>query len=177
MQRQLTPEERAYLEELSLRWRGELLRYAYRFTGYQPHLRPDAEDAVQTTLLKAAEEVQHLIRHENPAGWLKTSLRHTLLNLRRRMAAHPVIPVAEVHEPARFLFQQADGDPSADASPLAEVLALSGRVLSAQEQRTFRDYFLNDHTMRCTAALEHTSAATIRGRIARIRRKLRRYSG
>ena len=174
MQRPLTPEERAYLETLTLCWQDELLQYARRFLGCRTHLRPDAEDAVQTTLLKAVQEADVLLRHENPAGWLKTSLRYTLLNLRRDQVSHPVIPVAEVHEPAPILFQHPAVDPSAAASPLADVLTLAARVLTESELEIFSNYFLNNYSMRRTAALSRETPAAIRGRIARIRRKLRR---
>ena len=85
--------------------------------------------------------------------------------------------MAEVHDTDSVLFHQLTNNPDipGQESLLDDVLMLANRSLNANELETFRDYFLNDYTMEQTASLEHETSATIRGRIFRIRQKLRRH--
>ena len=58
MKKRLTEAQATYLRELTLQSADVLTKYAYRFFGYQPHMREIAEEAVQDTYLKAVEEIE-----------------------------------------------------------------------------------------------------------------------
>lgn len=73
MKKRLTEAQATYLRELTLQSADVLTKYAYRFFGYQPHMREIAEEAVQDTYLKAVEDVESLMKHPNKIGWLKVS--------------------------------------------------------------------------------------------------------
>ena len=48
-------------------------------------------------------------------------------------------------------------------------------LLTPEEIQTFGDHFLQGFTAEETAKMENVPAATVRGRISRIRKRLKRY--
>ena len=83
MKKPLSESQVNYMRKLTQTSADVLLKYAYRFFGYQQHMQEVAEEAVQDTFLKAVEDVESLMKHPNPIGWLKVSLRNILLNIKR----------------------------------------------------------------------------------------------
>lgn len=77
--------EAARFEAVALPLLPLLYRVAYRLTG----TRADAEDLVQETFLKAYRAFSQFQEGTNCKAWLLTILRHTHLDLARKMAKEP----------------------------------------------------------------------------------------
>lgn len=177
MRKRLTDAQAAFLNDLAIRYSDVLMQYAMRFLNYQPHLRPLAQECVQETFLRAVRCVDALMSHENPVGWLKVVLKHLLLNrvgsARHRLeelcedvAAHP----AALEQSAQDALTQWETH-----RQLEEVLEVAHAILTTEEQRTLARHFFAGLTTAETALLESVPESTIRGRISRIRRKLKKY--
>ena len=179
MRKELTEEQEEFLRELVLRYGDMLTMYAYRFYGYQPHMLETAQDAVQETFIKAVCDVEKLMVHPNQVGWLKVSMRYILLNKQQdpRWQAEqlePIILDSQMKRMQRVLeaFDELEKLPRLD-----EVIAAAKVILRKGESETFYDHFLVGLTTKETALVENTSYDVVRGRISRIRKKLRKYFG
>jgi len=177
MQKRLTDKQVAFLEELALSYSDVLMQYAMRFLNYQPHLRPLAQECVQEVFLRAIKCVDGLMAHENPVGWLKVVLKHLLLN-RIGSAKHQreeLCGDVAVHAAAIGLSAE-DALALWEAhQQLEDVLQVAHAILTTEEQRTLESHFFGGLTTAETALLESVPESTIRGRISRIRRKLKKY--
>lgn len=177
MRKRLTENQAAFLDDLAIRYSDVLMSYAMRFLNYQPHLQPLAQECVQETFVRAIACAEALMQHENPVGWLKVSLKHLLLNsissarfrreeLHEDVSAHPKA-LQQSAADAFALWEQ--------HQQLAEVLAAARKLLTPEEQRTLDAHFRDGLTTAETALLESVPESTIRGRIGRIRRKLKKH--
>lgn len=175
----LTEEQKDFLSELIWQYSDMLFKYAYRFFGYKTHMREIAEEAVQDTFLKAIEDVEKLMLHPNRIAWLKVSLRNTLFNIRREKHwewEEPNSNMLDVPNKGMYVvlnaFDRFDRYPRID-----ELLEVVEVVLTDEEMETFYDHFLFGLTTEESAVLESVTKDTVRGRISRIRRKLRKHYG
>ena len=117
------------------------------------------------------------MQHENPAAWLKLCLKRTLLN-KLRAASHQREELAEdvaQHPAASARAVQSALDRWQETTSLQEVQEIAAMLLTPEEIRIFGDHFLQGFTAEETAKLENVPAATVRGRISRIRKKLKKY--
>ncbi len=179
MKKKLTKEQNDFLCELVLRYGDTLTKYAYRFYGYQPHMLETAQDAVQETFVKAVQDVEILMNHPNKIGWLKVSLRNILFNIQRDQHwQFEQLKDGGKGWPEGRLQNVLDGLDELERYPrLGEVIAVTKAILTDGEADTFYDHFLVGLTTEETAILENTSSDTVRGRISRIRKKLRNHFG
>ena len=177
MKKRLTEAQATYLRELTLQSADVLTKYAYRFFGYQPHMREIAEEAVQDTYLKAVEDVESLMKHPNKIGWLKVSLRNILLNIKREQHWKYEDAKETIDDnPDKKLHIVLDAFDELDHFPrLMELEEVANAILTPDEAETFYDHFLCGLTTEETAILECVSNDTIRGRISRIRKKLKKH--
>lgn len=177
MKKRLTEAQATYLRELTLQSADVLTKYAYRFFGYQPHMREIAEEAVQDTYLKAVEDVESLMTHPNKIGWLKVSLRNILLNIKREQHWKYEDAKETIDDnPDNKLHIVLDAFDEFDHFPrLKELEEVANAILTPDEAETFFDHFLCGLTTEETAILECVSNDTIRGRISRIRKKLKKH--
>lgn len=177
MKKKLSEAQAEYLRELTLQSADVLTKYAYRFFGYQPHMREIAEEAVQDTYLKAVEDVESLMKHPNKIGWLKVSLRNILLNIRREQHWKYEDTKESIDDnPDKKLHIVLDTFDEFDHYPrLKELEEVANAILTPDEADTFYDHFLCGLTTEETAILECVSNDTVRGRISRIRKKLRKH--
>lgn len=177
MKKRLTEAQATYLRELTLQSADVLTKYAYRFFGYQPHMREIAEEAVQDTYLKAVEDVESLMKHPNKIGWLKVSLRNILLNIKREQHWKYEDAKETIDDnPDNKLHIVLDAFDEFDHFPrLKELEEVANAILTPDEAETFYDHFLCGLTTEETAILECVSNDTIRGRISRIRKKLKKH--
>lgn len=179
MKKELTQEEAYFLHELVLQYSDVLTKYAYRFYSYQPHMLQTAQDAVQDTFLKAVQDVQMLMTHPNIAAWLKVSLKYSLLNIQR----DPHWKFEELHSsvadsPTRRLHTVLDAFDRLELYPrLNEVVAVVDAILTEGESSTFYNYFLVGLSVEETAILEGVTTGSVRGRINRIRNKMKKHFG
>lgn len=177
MRKRLTEEQYAYLDDLALRYSDVLMSYAMRFLNYRQHLQPLAQECVQDTFLRAVANAEALMKHENPVGWLKVSLRHILLHAISSASFRREEHLSDAQTHPKALQQSA-----AEAlelwetgQELSEVLDVAKKLLTADERRTFDAHFRQGLTTAETALLESVPESTIRGRISRIRRKLKKH--
>lgn len=177
MKKTLSKEQVEFLNSLTLQYGNTLTKYAYRFYGYRPHMYQTAEDAVQETLIKAINDVDTLMNHPNRIGWLKLCLRNVLLNARREQyRKYEQLQDSVSESPEGRLQIVLDAFDQLEQYPrLEEVQAVAKAILTEGEADTFYDHFLVGLTTEETALLENTTADTVRGRISRIRKKLRKY--
>ncbi|MBQ8616037.1 MAG: sigma-70 family RNA polymerase sigma factor [Clostridia bacterium] len=177
MRKRLTNEQYAFLDDLAIRYSDVLMSYAMRFLNYRQHLQPLAQECVQDVFLRAVANVEALMKHENPVGWLKVTLRHILLHaissasFRREehMADTQAYPKVQQQSAAEAL------ELWETSQQLSEVLTVAKNLLTVDEQRTLDAHFCQGLTTAETALLESVPESTIRGRISRIRRKLRKH--
>ena len=176
MRRRLTDRQAAFLEELALRYSDVLMQYAMRFLNYQPHLRPLAQECVQEAFLRAIKCVDGLMTHENPVGWLKVTVKHLLLNRigsakhqREELCGDVSVHAAAIGQSAKDALDRWEAQ-----RQLEEVLQVAHAILTTEEQRTLDAHFISGLTTAETALLESVPESTIRGRISRIRSKLKK---
>lgn len=177
MKKKLSKAQADYLREITLQSADVLTKYAYRFFGYQPHMREIAEEAVQDTYLKAVEDVESLMKHPNKIGWLKVSLRNILLNIKREQHWKYEDAKETIDDnPDKKLHIVLDAFDEFDHYPrLKELEEVANAILTPDEAETFYDHFLCGLTTEETAILESVSNDTVRGRISRIRKKLKKH--
>lgn len=174
--KKLTEAQIRFLNQLPEKYGAALSKYAYRFFGYQRHMLPAAEDAVQETFIKAIGEVERLMKHPNPLGWLYTALRYVLLNMRRDMERCK----EELYGDSEQLSELAD--PVVENTlacwesyiTLPMLMEQAQRCLTKDELATFVDHYMVGLTTEETAFQENVSADTVRGRLSRIRKKMRK---
>jgi RNA polymerase sigma factor (sigma-70 family) len=172
----LTEAQEQFLNRLPEKYGAALSKYAYRFFGYQRHMLPAVEDAVQETFIKAVGEVERLMNHPNPLGWLYTALRFVLLNMRRDMDRRR----EELCGDAADLSKMADKaiidapDQWGTSLTLPMVQEQARQCLTKDELATFVDHYLVGLTTEETAFQENISADTVRGRLSRIRKKMKK---
>jgi len=176
MKKVLTSEQTQFLNDLTLQYGDMLTKYAYRFFGYQPSKLEIAQDAVQETFLKAVVEVETLMEHPNVAAWLKVSLKYTLFNIQRDPYWQHEEPQASIVNLTASKDLITDALDQSDSLPrLKEIISVIDSVLSREELSTFHNHFLLGLTTEETAILESVPSSTIRGRISRIRKKLKSH--
>ncbi len=175
--KRLTEEQERFLNQLPAEYGDALSKYAYRFFGYQRHMLPAVEDAVQETFVRAVHEVECLLKHPNPLGWLLTVLRFVLLNQRRVMNRCREDLYGEETE-----ILETTGTAMMDVLEhresrvtLPEVMEQAEVILTRDEMATFVDHYLIGLTTEETALRENVSADTVRGRLSRIRKKMKKY--
>lgn len=135
------------------------------------------EEVVQDTHLKAMEDIESLMIHPNPIGWLKVSSRNILLNIKREPYWKYEESKDIIHDtPDERLYAALDSFDEFDRYPrLKEPEKVVNTILHPDEADTFYDHFLCGLTTEETAILECVSNDTGRGRISRIRKKLRKH--
>ena len=174
--KKLTEEQEAFLNQLPEKYGDSLSKYAYRFFGYKPHMLPVVEDAVQETFIKAIRDVEDLMKHQNQHGWMKTSLKHILLNKCRDMNRRKEeLFGAETDIPAIAKQAMVNALERWESRiTLPEVIERAGEILTKDEMESFVDHYLIGLTTEETAAQEGVSAGTVRGRLSRIRKKMKK---
>ena len=175
--RRVTPDQAAFLEEIYIKYSRTLELYAYRFLNYDPRTIPLIPDAIQDVYLKAVKDVEKLMEHENVLGWLKKCCEYSLLSMLRKRRNTKEIPSDSVEkiqikseENALYSFSSWSQRITVD-----EILEAVCIILSPEDQKVFHDYFGNHLTMQKTAIKNNMSTDKVRGKIDRIRKKLKKY--
>lgn len=178
MSQELSEEQAAFLESIAEQYEKMLFRYCAKCVSYNPKIMPFVPDLIQEVYLKASINVNILMNHTNIPGWLKKSCHFSILNFLRnqRNGREILYPTAEK---LQLLLHQDCGTVSYDeaAITLQEVIAAAETILSDEEQAIFNDYFLDDLSTSETAELNHMTYDTVRGKISRIRKKLKAHFG
>lgn len=179
MTQRLTDEQRQFLDDLVRRTSDMLLKYAYRYFHSYKHYEYMAEDAVQDVYLRAIRCVDTLMTHENPIGWLKVTLVHVLKDKKRKAYIQRELITEDV-----VLNSHCNRQAALEAidrwslkERLDAVMEAVAKVLTEDEQSTFRDHFLMGYSMEETSQRENISWYAARSRIERSRKKLKKYFG
>lgn len=166
-----------FLEALAEQYGDMLTDYAWRFFGYRQSMLPTAQDAVQEVFIKAIRHVDTLMAHPNQAAWMKAALKHTLIGLYRSSKRRSETLCEDITRLPEITRQSMEDSLARweQHFRLEEVLQVAQAILTWEEQQTFQHHFMQGLTAREAALLEEVSADTVRGRIFRIRKKMRRF--
>ena len=176
MSQELSEEQAAFLEKIAQQYEKMLFRYCAKCVNYNPKIMPFVPDLIQEVYLKASLHADILMNHTNIPGWLKKSCHFSILNMLRnqRNGREILYPTAEK---LQLLLHQDRNTINYDEATitLEEVISAAETILSDEEQAIFNDYFLDDLSTSETAELNHMTYDTVRGKISRIRKKLKEY--
>ena len=173
----VTPEQAAFLEDMYNKYSRALELYAYRFLNYDSRTIFLIPDAIQDVYLKAVKDVDKLMRHENVLGWLKKSCEYSLLSmLRKRRTSKEIL--SDSIEKIQLKSEEETLKSFTSWSQritVNEVLEATCKILSPEDQQIFSDYFGENLTMQQTAEKNNMSTDKVRGKISRIRKRLKSY--
>lgn len=177
--KRLTEEQEAFLNQLPAKYGTYLEKYACRFFDYKPHMLSVVEDAVQETFIVAIREVEDLMKHSNKHGWMKTTLKHILLNKCREISRRKEELYGEEAEiPAIAQSAIVNALERWESRiTLPEVIERAGEILTDNEMESFIDHYLIGLTTEETALQEGVSVDAVRGRLSRIRKKMKKNFG
>lgn len=150
-----------------------LYRLAYRFTGSPT----DAEDLVQSLLVKLIPQESRLKEVDDLAPWLSRSLMNLYLNLKRR--PNLVAYEADLPEGAADIMMQIV-DETTESPELAAERAFSGQRLAAALQRLPEDqraligwHDVEGYTLEELASEKDIPIGTLKSRLHRARARMR----
>ena len=173
----VTPEQAAFLEDMYNKYSRALELYAYRFLNYDSRTISLIPDAIQDVYLKAVKDVYKLMGHENVLGWLKKSCEYSLLSmLRKRRNSKEILSDSvekiQIKSEEEALKSFISWSQRITVNELLEAVC---SILSTEDQQIFYDYFGEHLTMQETAIKNNMSTDKVRGKISRIRKKLKNY--
>ena len=175
--KQVTPEQAEFLEEIEKKYSLLLRYYIRRFLNYNGRAKDIEDDIVQEVLLKAVRNVDKLMAHENVVGWLKRSCEFSLRSTLRKMRNSREIPSDAVEKleikSEKELLKSFDN--WSQSITVKEVREAVCELFQEEDQQVFNDYFGNDMTMKETAEKNGMTTDKVRGKISRIRKKLKKY--
>lgn len=175
--KQVTPEQEEFLEEIEKKYSTLLRHYIRRFLNYDARAYDIEDDIVQEVLLKAVRDVDKLMAHENVVGWLKRSCEFSLRSTLRKMRNSREIPSDAVEKleikSEKELLKSFDN--WSQSITVKEVREAVCELFQEEDQQVFNDYFGNDMTMKETAEKNGMTTDKVRGKISRIRKKLKKY--
>lgn len=175
--KQVTPEQAEFLEEIEKKYSPLLRHYIRRFLNYDARAKDIEDDTVQEVLLKAVRDVDKLMAHENVVGWLKRSCEFSLRSMLRKMRNSREIPSDAVEKleikSEKELLKSFDN--WSQSITVKEVREAVCELFQEEDQQVFNDYFGNDMTMKETAEKNGMTTDKVRGKISRIRKKLKKY--
>lgn len=175
--KQVTPEQEEFLEEIEKKYSTLLRHYIRRFLNYDARAKDIEDDIVQEVLLKAVRDVDKLMAHENVVGWLKRSCEFSLRSTLRKMRNSREIPSDAVEKleikSEKELLKSFDN--WSQSITVKEVREAVCELFQEEDQQVFNDYFGNDMTMKETAEKNGMTTDKVRGKISRIRKKLKKF--
>lgn len=174
----MTDEQNKFLHDIVNKYSKTLERYCMRCLDYDPIYIQMTQDILQTVYLEAAENVDALINHENIIGWLKITCRHIAVDCIRYKKRH-----AEILMPNEQIFVINDRCIQENDSPerwlddenCKDLLQAINELLDEEGLQIFMYSVKDNHTVRETAHYLNLSEAAVRGRLFRIRKKLRNF--
>ena len=176
MSQELSEEQAAFLETIANQYEKMLFRYCAKCVSYNPKIMPFVPDLIQEVYLKASVNVNILMNHTNIPGWLKKSCHFSLLNMLRNQRNGREVLYPTIEKLQLLLHQGRSAINYDEASTTLEgVIAAAETILSEEEQAIFNDYFLDDLSTLETARQNHMTYDAVRGKISRIRKKLKAY--
>lgn len=177
MAQKLTPEQAAFLEELVRQYSKMLERYCARFFSYNSNYLPLVPDVLQEVYLRATKDIEKVMASPSPAAWLKVCCKNTMLYMLRKRKTSREILSAEAEKLLDInpkMITEAIEKWQQDIT-IEDIQATVLLLLSEEDQSIFEDYFLNDLTTKETAKKHKMSEDKVRGKISRMRKKLKAH--
>ncbi len=147
------------LERLVRAYQDPLMRYCTGLLGSQQ----DAQDAVQTTFIKAWEKRQSLRNEAAMKSWLYRIAYRTAVDLLRRRPAETELP-DDLEAPEK--------DPG-----LSEELEQALNRLKPLDRAILEEHLLEEMTYEEISRIHHLPQTTIRARVSRAKKRLRSLLG
>jgi len=148
-----------------------LYQYAYRLAGNAD----DAEDIVQTLLMRTYQKQIELDQLENPKTWLLKSLYHQFIDFTRQQKRNPSVPG---HEDGAETLQHSNDPAHGPAQHLAQT-QLSNQLsqvlnqLSEEHRQLVLLHDLEGYTLVEISEITETPVGTLKSRLHRSRKTLR----
>ena len=147
------------------------------FFSYNSNYLPLVPDVLQEVYLRATKDIEKLMASPSPAAWLKVCCKNTMLYMLRKRKTSREILSAEAEQlldasPQKITAAIEKWQQDITIKEVREAVLL---ILSEEDQEIFEDYFLNDLTTKETAKLHNMSEDKVRGKVSRIRKKLKKY--
>ena len=177
MAQKLTPEQAAFLEGLVHQYSKMLERYCARFFSYNSNYLPLVPDILQEVYLRATKDIEKVMASPSPAAWLKVCCKNTMLYMLRKLKTSREVLAADAERlldtsPQKITAAIEKWQQDITIDDVREAVLI---ILSEEDQAIFEDYFLNDLTTKETAKLHNMSEDKVRGKISRMRKKLKKY--
>lgn len=164
--------EDRFLHELYKKYFKYVYRLAsnrlYAFTGSSE----EVQDVVQEVFLLAAQKEIH--NHPNPGGWLTVATNNICMNygkaaIRKQMKTDPFADGSFDPQPPY------PADVSDDATKNVDFKLTLKSVLTMDDYEIIVDHYINNRSLAEIAADLGVSHATLRVRLHRIRKRLKKY--
>ena len=156
----MKPEEEALLSELYTQYYTKIYYYVYTYVKDESA----ANDIVSDVFGLACEKPGDLKNHPNKAGWLYTTARNKVREIRHRFYKENLLfdVAAEVEE-------------YGDTAPYAmkELEADLRRILTPEEYKCFKRYFVWGYTLQEMADIEGITKENMSVRLSRLRQKIK----
>jgi len=148
-----------------------LYQYAYRLTANAD----DAEDIVQTVLMRTYQKQIDLSQLENPKTWLLKSLYHQFIDFTRQQKRNPSIPGSQ---DANEVLQYTNDPTHGPAQHLAQVqlssqLSQALNQLNEDHRQLVLLHDLEGYTLVEISQIMDTPVGTLKSRLHRSRKTLR----
>ncbi len=131
-----------------------------------PLCYPLTEDIVQETFFEAVRNMDKLLVHENPGGWLMKTARYKMSEVKRRMITRSKHETEAVEEEWAYLENEYG---------LVELNVILNAALDAHEKLLFHMFYFEGYSMKELASLERIQEGNLRVRMYRIRKKIEAY--
>ena len=171
----LTDEQCSFLEDLVIRYSDILEKYCMRNIGYKSQYMTMVPDCVQKTFLSAIKNIDKLMTHKNPGGWLIVNCHYQSMALfkKRNGIEIPTENMEDNHE-VNMANTLKSLDRWNQEILVDELMDTVAKLLTADEQHIFHDYFITGLSTQETADHNGLPYDTVRGRIRRLRNKLKK---
>ncbi len=123
-----------------------------------------AEDIVQETFLDALDNVDKLMAHDNPGGWLMEAAKRKTMAVWRRMKTRPETEALEADQ--ELMGIEADFG-------LTELYTVMDAVLDIHDQTLFHMYYFEGYSAKELAEMEGITEGNFKVRMLRIRNRLK----
>ena len=140
----------------------ERFEHMVNYAGIKLHDSHGAYDVVQETFIAAYNDIQELMRSENPKGWLMNALNFNIMHERRARAKFILL----YQKMLQALTEKSISQPSDDNN-----LGLS-QILEETEFEVLRVIYVDNHTMREAADILGITYETCKKRVQKAKRIL-----
>ena len=168
-------EQEAFIEDCYRQYYDFLIKLCRREVGNNRLYADLVDTCIQDTFLLAYQAYPEITQHANLRAWLARTCLNRLLpyaKLQRKRMAHEAFSLDE--DTAGVMKEPGFPDTGEDRLALSELLEQVQGVLSDQERRIFRDYFVEGLTAPEIARQRNLHIGTVKATIHSIRKKAKK---